>query len=80
RMGAVADIIGKLAAANINVTAIDALCAGSGRFGAILWVKAPDVRKASKALGITAPAPAVTPTPAPTPTPPPVQPVTGGQP
>lgn len=51
RVGAVADIVGKLAAANVNVTAMDAVCAGEGRYGAILWVKAPDVRKAAKALG-----------------------------
>jgi len=51
RVGAVADIVGKLAAANVNVTAMDAVCAGEERYGAILWVKAPDVRKAAKALG-----------------------------
>jgi hypothetical protein len=55
RAGAIADIVEKLAATNVNVTAIDALCAGGGRYGAILWVKAPDVRKAAKALGIAAP-------------------------
>ncbi|MBI2822855.1 MAG: hypothetical protein HYX74_11590 [Acidobacteria bacterium] len=51
RPGAVADIMSRLAAANINVTAVDAACAGQGRYGAILWVKPPDVRKAAKALG-----------------------------
>ena len=51
RPGAVGDIMGKLAAAGINVTAIDAVCAGEGRYGAILWVKPPDVRKAARALG-----------------------------
>lgn len=50
--GAVAQIFSKLAAANINVTACDAACAGKGRFGAILWVKPADVRKAGKTLGI----------------------------
>ncbi len=50
RLGAVADIASKLAAAGINVTAIDAVCAGAGRYGGILWVKPPDVRKASKLL------------------------------
>ncbi len=54
RVGAIADIIGKLAAINVNVTAVDALCAGAGRYGAILWVKDPDVRKAAKALCVTA--------------------------
>lgn len=52
RVGAIADILGKLAAAKINVTAVDALCAGENRFGAILWVKAPDRRRAAKTLGL----------------------------
>ncbi|OGW62530.1 MAG: hypothetical protein A2638_05950 [Nitrospirae bacterium RIFCSPHIGHO2_01_FULL_66_17] len=51
RPGAVAEIMGRLAAAKINVTAIDAVCAGAGRYGAILWVKPPDVARAAKALG-----------------------------
>jgi hypothetical protein len=52
RVGAVADVMERLAAARINVTAIDAVCAGSGRYGAIVWVKPADVRKAAKALGV----------------------------
>ncbi len=52
RVGAVADILGKLAAAKINVTAIDAVCAGENRYGAILWVKPPDRTRAVKVLGI----------------------------
>jgi hypothetical protein len=51
RVGAVADMLRRLAEARVNVTAIDALCAGSGRYGAILWVAPRDVGKASKALG-----------------------------
>ena len=51
RVGAIADIMEKLASARINVTAIDAVCAGEGRYGAIFWVKPPDVRKAAKILG-----------------------------
>jgi hypothetical protein len=51
RMGAIADLIGKLAAANVNVTAMDAVSAGEDRYGAILWVKPAYVRKAAKALG-----------------------------
>jgi hypothetical protein len=51
RPGAIADLMGKLAAANVNVTASDAVCAGEGRYGAILWVKSADLRKAVKALG-----------------------------
>ena len=53
RPGAIADITGKLAAANINVTALDAVCSGEGRYGAMLWVKPADLRKAAKALGAT---------------------------
>ena len=52
RVGAVADLLEKLAAANINVTATDAICAGGGRYGVLLWVKARDVKKAAKAFGI----------------------------
>ena len=50
-VGAVADIVTRLAEANINITAIDALCAGERRFGAIFWVKPPDVSMASRVLG-----------------------------
>ena len=52
RVGACADFVGKLAAAKINVTAIDAVSAGAGRYGAIFWVKPRDVSRAAKALGI----------------------------
>lgn len=51
RVGVVAETLGKLAEARINVTAIDALCAGAGRYGAILWVQPRDVARAAKALG-----------------------------
>jgi hypothetical protein len=49
--GASARVMAKLAAAGINVTAIDAASAGGGRFGAILWVKQKDVARAARALG-----------------------------
>jgi len=52
RPGAVADILGTLADAKINVTAVDAVCAGADRYGAILWVKPPDLRRAAKALSV----------------------------
>jgi hypothetical protein len=52
RPGAIADIAKRLAEANINVTSAQVFCAGSGRYGGVLWVKAPDLRKAAKALGI----------------------------
>lgn len=51
RAGAMADVHAKLAAAKISVTAADAVCAGAGRYGAILWVKPRDVKKAAAALG-----------------------------
>ncbi len=54
RVGAVAEIVEKLAAAKINITALDAICAGAGRYGALLWVNASDVNKAAKALKIGA--------------------------
>ncbi len=49
--GAVADCLATLAGAKINVTAMDALCAGAGRYGAILWVASKDVGRAAKLLG-----------------------------
>lgn len=52
RPGAVAELLGKLAAAGINVTAVQAIAAGSGVYGGMLWVKSADVRKAAKALGV----------------------------
>ena len=52
RTGVCAEILGKLAAAKINVIATDAVVAGAGRFGAIMWVEPRDVNRAAKALGI----------------------------
>ena len=52
RVGAMADLLESLAAAKINVTASDAICAGGGRFGALLWVKPRDVKRAAKIFGI----------------------------
>jgi len=51
RPGAVAEIMGRLADARINVTAIDAVSSGDGRYGAIFWVKPKDVAKAARSLG-----------------------------
>ena len=51
RPGAVAEFMQKLADAKINVTAVDAACAGAGRFGAILWVEPRDVTRAARLLG-----------------------------
>jgi hypothetical protein len=52
RPGAVAEVLRRLAEAKINVTSVQAFCAGAGRYGGMLWVKAPDLRKAAKALGV----------------------------
>ena len=51
RPGTLAEIASKLGAAGINITAVDAICSGEGKYGALLWVKAPDVRRAAKVLG-----------------------------
>ena len=51
RIGALSRVLAKLAGAKINMTAIDAVAAGSGRFGAILWVKQKNVEKAARAIG-----------------------------
>lgn len=53
RPGAVADTANTLAQANINITSVQVFCAGSGRYGGMLWVGAPDLRRAAKALGAT---------------------------
>ena len=52
RPGAGADLTGRLAAAKVNITALQAVSAGAGRYAAILWVKPSDVKKAARALGI----------------------------
>ncbi len=50
RIGAVAELLERLAATKINVTAIDAVTV-DGRYGAIFWVAPRDVKKAAAALG-----------------------------
>ena len=52
RPGALADNLKTFADAHINVTAIDAMVAGAGRWAAILWVDAADVPRAADVLGI----------------------------
>jgi hypothetical protein len=51
RAGALAQNLHKLAGVGINVIGIDAMSAGAGRWGAILWVKPEDVSRAAGALG-----------------------------
>lgn len=52
RPGAMAEILSTLAQAKVNVTALDGVSAGEGRYGAILWVKPAATAKAAKALGL----------------------------
>ena len=51
---AVPEVLNKLAAQHIGVTAMQAISAGAGRFGALLWVRTQDIAAASQALGATA--------------------------
>jgi predicted amino acid-binding ACT domain protein len=51
RLGVVADLTQKLAAAKVNVTAACATAAGGGRYGMIVWVPPASHAKAAKALG-----------------------------
>jgi hypothetical protein len=51
RPGALADLTDRLGSARINLTAVTGLAAGQGQFGAILWVKPRDVKKAAKLFG-----------------------------
>jgi len=48
--GAVAEVVAKLADRQINVHAVQAVCAGSGRFGALIQVEQAAVAKAAKIL------------------------------
>jgi hypothetical protein len=49
RVGAIAELMDRLADARINVTAIDAV-ATERRFGALCWVAPRDVKKAARIL------------------------------
>jgi hypothetical protein len=51
RAGALTDNLRMLAEAGINVTGIDAVAAGKGRWGAIIWVMPEDVSKTARVLG-----------------------------
>ena len=50
RVGALTAVLGKLAAARISLTALDAVVAGGGRYGATFWVKKKDVARAARLL------------------------------
>lgn len=51
RVGVLVGVLEKLAGARINMTAMDAVCAGKGRYGAMFWVKPQAVARAAKVLG-----------------------------
>jgi hypothetical protein len=50
RVGALTQVLGKLAKAKINVVSLQAVTAGKGRYGAMFWVKRKDVGRASRVL------------------------------
>lgn len=50
KVGALTSILNRLAKAKINLVSLQAVTAGSGRFGAMFWVKAKDVARAARAL------------------------------
>ena len=50
RVGAVHKLLKKLADQKINVTAADAVTAGKGRYGMLLWVRPKDYARAAAAL------------------------------
>lgn len=50
KVGALTQALGKLAKAKINLVSLQAVTAGKRRFGAMFWVKAKDVARASRAL------------------------------
>jgi len=53
RPGAMAEIVGRLGDAHINVRASLGACAGGNRYGALLWVAPSDIDAAGRALGAT---------------------------
>jgi len=50
RVGAMTKPLATLAKAKINVTAMDAVVSGRGRFAAIFWVKKKSIAKAARLL------------------------------
>ena len=49
-VGAIEKVIKRLADVRINIVAVDAVAAGSGRYGMILWVNPKDYSRAARAL------------------------------
>jgi len=50
KVGALTSILGRLAKARINLVSLQAVTAGKRRYGAMFWVKAKDVARASRVL------------------------------
>lgn len=50
KVGALTQILNRLAKARINLVSLQAVTAGSGRYGAMFWVKPKDVARAARAL------------------------------
>ena len=51
RPGAVGELCAKLAAAKVNLGALQAVCGGAGSYGAVIFPPQAAVNKAAKALG-----------------------------
>lgn len=54
RPNAIGEILDRLASVHVHVTAVHAVAAGAGRFGAMLWVKPWDTQSAAVALSNSA--------------------------
>lgn len=50
RVGALANTLQRLAAARVNVRALDAVIGGKGRYGAIFWVNPKSVARTARLL------------------------------
>lgn len=50
RVGALTQVLNRLAKARINLVSLQAVTAGKGRYGAMFWVKRKDVGRASRVL------------------------------
>lgn len=51
RVGALTGILGRLAAAKINLVSLSAVSAGKRRYGMVFWVKKKDVARTARLLG-----------------------------
>lgn len=50
KVGALTQVLNRLARAKISVVSLQAVTAGKGRYGAMFWVKAKDAARASRLL------------------------------